>query len=172
MRKNKLCEKIYLTSLYFISLFKGEMTAIIYITASFIALVTGVYDGDSYTARVGGSREIKIRLAELDAPELGQPWGETSREYARSLILNKKVWVDSVKTTVTGRIVARIHRNNDSLDIGRELLRAGMVRVYDAYCTDTTLYAVQATARAARLGLWGDRRKTKPETYRRTKEKR
>lgn len=42
---------------------------------SFSGKVVGVADGDTITVLVDGNREAKIRFAEIDAPEKGQPWG-------------------------------------------------------------------------------------------------
>lgn len=41
-------------------------------------LVVSVHDGDTLTVLVG-KQQIKVRLAEIDAPELGQPYGQRSR---------------------------------------------------------------------------------------------
>ena len=37
--------------------------------------VVGVADGDTLTVLVSGNRQVKIRLAGIDAPERGQPHG-------------------------------------------------------------------------------------------------
>jgi endonuclease YncB( thermonuclease family) len=37
-------------------------------------VVVSVHDGDTLTVLVG-KQEVKVRLAEIDAPEVGQPYG-------------------------------------------------------------------------------------------------
>jgi endonuclease YncB( thermonuclease family) len=46
-------------------------------------------------------------------------------------------------------------------------VRAGMAWVFDKYVTDRGLYAVQEEARAARRGLWADKKPTPPWEWRR-----
>jgi endonuclease YncB( thermonuclease family) len=46
----------------------------------FWARVVGVTDGDTVTVLAGGQRRLKIRLAEIDAPEHDQPWGKQSKQ--------------------------------------------------------------------------------------------
>jgi len=41
--------------------------------------VVGVHDGDTLTLRVG-TRQVKVRLAETDAPELKQPYGQKAKQ--------------------------------------------------------------------------------------------
>jgi hypothetical protein len=45
----------------------------------------GVHDGDSCTLLVGNT-QIKIRVAFLDAPELGQPFGYRAKQAMRDLV--------------------------------------------------------------------------------------
>ena len=45
----------------------------------FTARVVGVHDGDTLTALTGDKRELKVRLHGIDAPELGQPFGQASK---------------------------------------------------------------------------------------------
>ncbi len=42
--------------------------------------VVGVSDGDTITVLVGGHEQIKVRLAEIDAPEKAQPFGQRSKQ--------------------------------------------------------------------------------------------
>lgn len=47
--------------------------------AVLLCLVIGVSDGDTITARCEtpqGTQNIKVRMAEIDAPEKAQPWGK------------------------------------------------------------------------------------------------
>ena len=37
--------------------------------------VVGVHDGDTLTVLTAGNVQIKVRLVEIDAPELKQPFG-------------------------------------------------------------------------------------------------
>ncbi len=41
--------------------------------------VVGVHDGDTLTLLVAGNRQVKVRLAGMDAPELKQPYGQRAK---------------------------------------------------------------------------------------------
>ena len=53
----------------------------------------GVHDGDSCTLLVSGGTQIKIRVAFLDAPELGQPFGYRAKQAMSNLLFGKSVVV-------------------------------------------------------------------------------
>jgi len=43
------------------------------------ARVVGFHDGDTITALTDDMRQIKVRLHGIDAPELGQPFGQAAK---------------------------------------------------------------------------------------------
>jgi len=47
------------------------------------ARVVGVHDGDTLTALTDDKRQLKVRLHGIDAPELGQPFGQASKRALR-----------------------------------------------------------------------------------------
>jgi len=69
------------------------------------ALITSVYDGDTVTATVDlglfiKKEKVKIRLYGINAPELrGETLkqGRESRDFLRSLVLNQKVVIQTIK---------------------------------------------------------------------------
>lgn len=69
------------------------------------ALVTKVYDGDTITAEIDLGLSItakgeKIRLSRINAPELRgdeREAGLKSRDYLRSLVLNKEIFLQTIK---------------------------------------------------------------------------
>jgi len=56
-----------------------------------------VFDGDSFMLRVE-RREIEIRLADIDAPEHGQPYADTART-----ALDQLIWRERVRVVVLER---------------------------------------------------------------------
>ncbi|WP_295408776.1 thermonuclease family protein [uncultured Thiocystis sp.] len=56
--------------------------------------VIGISDGDTFTLLTANQREVKIRLAEIDAPEKAQPYGTKSRQ-ALSVLAYGKAGTDS-----------------------------------------------------------------------------
>lgn len=120
--------------------------------ASFSARVVSITDGDTLTVLDEQNVQHKIRLAEIDAPERRQPWGDRSREALSALAFGKTVSILQTDTDRYGRTVARVFANGE--DINRAMVRDGNAWAYREYLTDQTLMATEARARQSRSGLW------------------
>lgn len=68
-------------------------------------IVTRVIDGDTFQT---ASRKKSIRLANVDAPEKGEPGGTRATNALRKLIGGQEVVVDTVTRDVYGRSVAKV----------------------------------------------------------------
>lgn len=119
---------------------------------SFLARVVGVTDGDTIKVLDEGNKQHTIRLAEIDAPERGQPWGDRSRQALAALVFSKTVSVQQTDTDRYGRVVARVFADGE--DINRTMVEVGAAWAYRQYLTDETLIATEARARRERVGLW------------------
>ncbi|MFZ2302666.1 MAG: thermonuclease family protein [Gallionella sp.] len=119
--------------------------------AEFTAKVVVVLDGDTVMVQRKNGL-VKIRLAEIDAPEKVQPFGETSRRSLSDLVLGKQVKVSSQAVDQYGRMVA--HLGLDSLDINAEQIRRGMAWEYSHFHGNKALVALQEEAKQAPRGLW------------------
>lgn len=126
--------------------------------------VVGVTDGDTLTMLDSGSNTVKIRLAEIDAPEKKQPFGARSKESLSDLCYDKAATADVQAKDRYGRTVARI--KCDGVDANAAQISRGMAWVYDKYVKDKSLYQLQDEARAARLGLWSDPEPMQPWEWR------
>lgn len=118
-----------------------------------LCIVVGIADGDTLQARCD-DQTLKVRLAEIDAPERGQPFGTRSRQHLAELCHRKPAELRPQTTDRYGRTVARVACNG--VDTSAEQVRAGMAWVFDRYVTDRSLYSLQDAARDARRGLWAD----------------
>jgi endonuclease YncB( thermonuclease family) len=119
---------------------------------SFRARVVGVIDGDTLTVLDEQNQQHTIRLAEIDAPERGQPWGDRSKQALSALVSEKTVSVQQTDTDRYGRTVARVF--SDGRDINQTMVGEGAAWAYRQYLADQTLIAREARARRARVGLW------------------
>ena len=120
-------------------------------------LVVGLADGDTLTARCGAPgayRQVKIRLAEIDAPEKKQPFGQRSRQALAELCFQKTARIRTSTKDRYGRTVARVECNG--VDANAEMVRLGMAWAYTRYQTDASLTHLEAQAREGRAGLWAD----------------
>jgi endonuclease YncB( thermonuclease family) len=138
------------------------------LAAMLACTVIGIADGDTLTAwcdTFDGRVKVTVRVAEIDAPENAQPWGNRSRQHLAALCHGKPAVVEPRTTDRYGRTVARVEC--DGADASAEQVRAGMAWVFDRYVSDRGLYAVQDDARAGRRGLWGDRVPVAPWYWRR-----
>lgn len=125
-----------------------------------------IADGDTLQARCD-DQTLKVRLAEIDAPERGQPFGTQSRQHLADLCHLKPAERCPQTTDRYGRTVARVAC--DGVDTSAEQVRAGMAWVLDKYVTDRSLYALQDAARGERRGLWSDPEAVAPWEWRRAR---
>ena len=72
------------------------------------AVVQEVTDGDTF------STSVRIRLARVEAPELGQPNGTVAKKKLESLILGKEVVYEPVGRSYD-RIVAEVWQNGSNI---------------------------------------------------------
>tara|TARA_B100001564_G_scaffold264743_1_gene226318 strand:+ start:5097 stop:5555 length:459 start_codon:yes stop_codon:yes gene_type:complete len=110
-----------------------------------------VVDGDTIRAEIKGE-EIKIRLVEIDAPEMDQPFGAQSKNFLNSLLYEKNVTLISQGEDRYGRILGEIYVDGESANTS--MIRSGFAWVYDRYVEDLSLYEYQDQAKAKNLGLW------------------
>lgn len=114
--------------------------------------VVKIADGDTFTLLTPRKEEVKVRLAEIDAPERGQPYGKASRQALSELVFGKEVRVEMVDTDRYGRLVGRVFQGET--DVNAEMVRLGAAWVYTKYNKDKSLIRVEKRARANRDGLW------------------
>ncbi len=114
--------------------------------------VIAIADGDTIRLLTAERRQVKIRLAEIDTPERGQPYSSRAREALAELVFRKPVTVVYVDTDRYGRTVGRVYV--DGLDVNAELVRRGAAWVYRKYVRDESLFRLEDEARAARRGIW------------------
>ena len=67
--------------------------------------VVSVTDGDTIKVLRDG-KQVKIRLAAIDCPEKGQPYGQAAKKFTANLVAGKVVKVWPTDTDRYGRTVA------------------------------------------------------------------
>ena len=125
-----------------------------------------VIDGDTVSAESGGT-QIKIRLSEIDAPEMGQPFGTNSKKCLSELIReNSGLKFKSDGQDGYGRSLGWLMA--DQINLNYEMVKRGCAWVYDRYVVDKTIYSFQNGARLKKLGLWKSQNPVKPWIWRRS----
>ena len=116
----------------------GRMNALL------LCLVVGISDGDTLHARCGDLPQITVRLAEIDAPEKAQPFGQASRQHLAGLCFRKRAEILPKTRDRYGRTVARV--TCEGVDANAEQVRAGFAWAYTRYLTDPTVRALEVEA--------------------------
>ncbi len=112
---------------------------------------TAVIDGDTFRLETGET----VRLIGIDAPELSQPGGKTSREYLAHLILDKGITLETGQEDRDkyNRLLRFVYIGNTC--INEEMIRQGYAEA--RYLTDSLReYYIQLEVEAeiAKTGLW------------------
>lgn len=129
------------------------------------AKVVRIIDGDTLVVLAGGHKQVKVRLAAIDAPEKRQAFGERSRQALARLCFQKSAEVTPANQDRYGRTVARVSCEGE--DASKAQVHAGMAWVYRQYSKDGALIELEAQARSGRRGLWTEAEPVPPWEYRR-----
>jgi endonuclease YncB( thermonuclease family) len=130
-----------------------------------LAKVVSVHDGDTLTVLVE-RKQVKVRLTDIDAPELKQPFGTRSRQSLAELCFGKIASLDVRGQDRYRRTIAQV--TCGGLDANAEQVRRGYAWTYTRFAPPgSPLHAMQDEARAAQRGLWSDPAPVPPWNWRR-----
>jgi endonuclease YncB( thermonuclease family) len=121
--------------------------------ADFSGQVVGVLDGDTIDVLVNQT-PVRVRLAEIDAPEKKQPFGTRSRQALSEYVFRQVVTIRENGKDRYGRTIGTVLV--DGRSVNRAMVGAGMAWAYRAYLVDRSLLDVEADARHSKRGLWAD----------------
>ncbi len=119
------------------------------------ATVVSVGDGDTIRVRMNG-KPITVRLACIDAPEMGQrPYGQNARQYLQQrLPVGSTVTLDEKTTDRYGRLVADVI---SEININLALVEDGQAFVFRQYlrgCNAKEYLDAEHRASSRRYGVW------------------
>lgn len=132
--------------------------------------VVDVMDGDTVFVQDNSRTSRKIWLAGIDAPELGQRFGEESRSSLIQLVLGKPVDVEYLRRDRYGRIIGRLIKNGQ--DINLLQISSGNAWYFAPQNDELTrqhhaIYqSAEQNAKAQKLGLWSFPSPTPPWKHR------
>ncbi len=117
-----------------------------------VGKVIAVHDGDTLTLLPANKQQVKVRLGEIDTPELAQPYGSKAKVALSDLVFGREVRVVVQDIDRYGRTVGRVYVG--STDVNAELVKTGAAWVYRQYLRDQSLLPLEAQAKADKAGLW------------------
>ncbi|MEQ1762003.1 MAG: thermonuclease family protein [Pyrinomonadaceae bacterium] len=119
--------------------------------------VVAVADGDTITVLLD-NKQIKVRLAGIDAPEKGQDMSDAAKRQLSYFVFGETVTLEGSKIDRHGRQVAKVLLR--TADINLMLVKFGLAWHYKAYAkeqseSDRDLYSkAEQDARNAKLNIW------------------
>jgi micrococcal nuclease len=133
-------------------------------------LVIGITDGDTINVLCDADKApytVKVRLAEIDAPEKKQAFGQKSKDALSDLCFNQMATIKTQGQDKYNRTLARVSCKGQ--DAASHMVQAGMAWAYTKYLTDTAIEQLQTSAQKSKRGLWADENPTSPWEWRHTK---
>jgi endonuclease YncB( thermonuclease family) len=131
----------------------------------------GISDGDTIKVCTAEHQLLRIRLSWIDAPEMGQAFGNNAKQAMSALVFGKDVELRPHAIDRYGRLVAMVFV--DGRDTGLELIRQGLAWAYEYYLTregtaelQQSYTMAETAARVSRIGLWQDNDPVPPWEWR------
>ena len=118
--------------------------------AAFPAHVLRCHDGDTCTV-LTRQGVVKVRLAQVDAPEIDQPYGTQVRDVLCALICDRDVDIEP-RGTSYDRVVGSIRLGG--LDTSEAMVREWATWDYARYDSDPVMTGLKATALQRGRGSW------------------
>ena len=133
-----------------------------------VGTVIKVKDGDTIVILDDDYTQHTIRIADIDCPEKGQPFGTQAKKFTSRAIFGKEVSVREKTKDHYGRSIGYVTYDNDK-DLGQELLKVGLAWHYAYYSDDEYLASLQREARKHKRGLWVEPDPINPYQWRKGK---
>ncbi len=128
--------------------------------------VVAVHAGDTFTVQSEGSL-YKVRLSDVDAPEMGQVFGKQARQFTERMVLGRRVQVNVALIDRHGRRVGEVIVE-DGWVLNEELVHAGLAWYYRVHpVRNERLQRLEQYAFSKKLGLWVEKEPLPPWEFRR-----
>ncbi|EAP5829089.1 thermonuclease family protein [Salmonella enterica] len=124
------------------------------VQATLTGRVVRVIDGDTVVVLTAPATEVRIRLAGIDAPEKGQPYGQRARQFLASRVAGRVVEISGDSRDRYGRTLGTIW--TDGRDINAELVCSGIAWAYRVRneVQNPAYLQCENTAREQKKSLW------------------
>lgn len=136
-----------------------------YIFAQIQAKVIGIKDGDTVVVLDESKKQITLRLAEVDCPENGQPFGKNAKQFTSSQVFGKQIVFYPTDQDRYGRTIAKVYYD-DNKYLSEEIIRNGFGWWYYYFSKNENLGLLQEQAEEKKIGLWSDSKPISPWEWR------
>ncbi len=133
--------------------------------ADFSGTVVRIVDGDTLDVLVA-NRPVRVRLAQIDAPERSQAYGTRARRALSAMVFRRVVTVADAGPDQYGRQLGTVFVSGQNVNAA--MVNQGMAWAYRRYLTNRSLIRLEQQARAVRRGLWSDPAPVAPWLFRRS----
>lgn len=131
--------------------------------------VISILDGDTVIVIENGN-QTKLRLAEIDCPEKGQPFGNNAKSFTAEKIFGKIITYVVTDTDRYGRLIATIYYGEGKNNLNEELVKNGLAWHYKRYSASRRLSQLEYRAKLNKVGLWADKNPIEPAQWRKNKK--
>lgn len=137
-------KKLIITNLFFLS-------AIIF--AQIDGKIIKVKDGDTVIVLYGNKITKVLRLADVDCPESGQPFGKNAKQFTSDQVFGKTISFVETNTDRYGRTIAKVYYDNGKY-LSEEIIKNGFGWWYYRYSNRNEFALLEKTAIDNKIGLW------------------
>ncbi|OGW14412.1 MAG: hypothetical protein A3K09_04470 [Nitrospinae bacterium RIFCSPLOWO2_12_FULL_47_7] len=131
-----------------------------------IGVVISITDGDTFSISVDGT-EYRVRVAEVDSPDVKQPFHRQAMEFTSDLIFGKKVHVNYEMVNWSNKEIVGDVILPDGRNLSNELVAGGWAWHYRVKpVLNDTLARLEYSAWSHKVGLWVDPKPVPPWEYR------
>lgn len=118
--------------------------------------VISVADGDTLTVLTTQNQQIRVRLADIDAPEKGQDFGAKSKQALSEMVFGQHVYLEGNRKDRFERTIATVYLPHypTPTNVNLAMVSNGFAWHYTQFSRNTNFAKAQEAARAARKGLW------------------
>lgn len=154
-----------LISIFIFLIFTNSVSA-----QTLYAKIVKVKDGDTVVAIDKEKKKYTIRLGCIDAPELKQNFGVSSKNFLEKICYNQNVIIKIKNKDKYKRNIGTLYKENLNIDINLQMVSEGYAWVYNDYCNNIEYLQAEEKAKIHKKGIWSQNNQIPPWIFRKIKK--